>query len=84
MKRSEALKLIAGEILDFANEVNCEKQAHVGQCAERILSKLEKAKMKPPWNDAEFQRQARIYIGAEGYAWEPEQPPIILRPPPEK
>lgn len=63
MKRSDAIKLLL--------ETHGACDSWLKQC-EYMLEQLEAAKMKPPWNDAEYQRQCREYCEPEGYAWEPE------------
>lgn len=76
MKRSDMLKLIANQ-LDLLNgrfhglRVNFTEQEIKN--AEVILTTIEQAGMKPPWNNAEFQKQARTLIEPEGYGWEPEK-----------
>lgn len=67
MKRSEALELIWKEMDEFYSEFMVSSRL-----ADMILTRLEQAGMKPPYNNDEFQRQAKIYIQPEGYAWEPE------------
>lgn len=66
MKRSEMLEIIANALPAH------EYWGTDYDSAARVLKAVEDAGMKPPWNNTEFQKQARTLISPEGYGWEPE------------
>lgn len=65
VKRSKMLELLGYEIFDTMDD-------DIEVIANKILDLIEIAGMKPPWNDAEYQRQCRKYCDPEGYSWEQE------------
>ncbi len=64
MKRSEMLLKIQEMLVEAPDSLE--------DAANQILTRIEKVGMKPPYSNKMFQRDAKIYIDADGCQWEPE------------
>lgn len=66
MKRSDMVTIIAEALIEPKFPTDVFKQA------DYILSRLEIEGIAPPYVDAIFQKNCKIYIDATGREWEPE------------
>lgn len=77
MKRSDAVNQVAAVVKPKINNhliPGAEFSSHGAEMlVDMVLGELENLGMKPPWDNAEFQRQARIFVEPEGYAWSNEE-----------